>query len=60
MYESKLGTTKQKNLQKIEETKPKAKPKPAPTPKPKPKTAAAPKPRQEERIIQKKESTIFR
>ena len=44
MYESKLGTTKEKNLQKIEESKPKAKPKPTP----------APKPRQEERIFQKK------
>ena len=44
MYESKLGTTKEKNLQRIEEPKPKAKPKPAP----------APKPRQEEKIFQKK------
>ena len=44
MYESKLGTTKEQNLHKIEEPKPKAKPKPK----------ADPKPRQEERIIQKK------
>ena len=44
LYESKLGTEKEKNLHKIEE---------APKPKPKPKPAA-PKPRVEEKIIQKK------
>ena len=43
LYESKLGTEKEKNLQKIEE---------APKPKPKPKPVA--KPRVEEKIIQKK------
>ena len=46
MYESKLGTEKNRDLKKIEE------PKPAPKPKPKPK--AEPKPRVEEKIIQKK------
>ena len=43
LYESKLGTEREKNLQKIEE---------APKPKPKPKPVA--KPRVEEKIIQKK------
>jgi hypothetical protein len=43
LYESKLGTEKEKNLHKIEE---------APKPKPKPKPVA--KPRVEEKIIQKK------
>jgi hypothetical protein len=43
LYESKLGTEKEKNLHKIEE---------APQPKPKPKPVA--KPRVEEKIIQKK------
>jgi hypothetical protein len=43
LYESKLGTEKEKNLHKIEEA-----------PKPKPKPKAAPKPRVEEKIIQKK------
>ena len=43
LYESKLGTEKEKNLQKIEE---------APKPKPKPKPVA--RPRVEEKIIQKK------
>jgi hypothetical protein len=46
MYESKLGTEKNRDLKKIEE------PKPAPKPKPKPKVE--PKPRVEEKIIQKK------
>ena len=50
MYESKLGTTKEKNLQKIEEPKPKAKPKPKPAP---------PKPRKEEKIIQKKKKVQY-
>ena len=45
MYESKLGTEKNRDLKKIEE------PKPAPKPKPKPKVE--PKPRVEEKIIQK-------
>lgn len=49
MYESKLGTEKEKNLQKIEE---------APKPKPKPKPAA-PKPRVEEKIIQKKKRVEY-
>ena len=43
LYESKLGTEKEKNLHKIEEA-----------PKPKPKPKPAPKPRVEEKIIQKK------
>jgi hypothetical protein len=43
LYESKLGTEKEKNLQKIEEA-----------PKPKPKPKPVPKPRVEEKIIQKK------
>ena len=46
MYESKLGTEKNRDLKKIEE------PKPAPKPKPKPKVE--PKPRVEEKIVQKK------
>ena len=46
MYESKLGTEKNRDLKKIEE------PKPAPKPKPKPKIE--PKPRVEEKIVQKK------
>ena len=46
MYESKLGTEKNRDLKKIEE------PKPAPKPKPKPKVE--PKPRVEKKIIQKK------
>lgn len=45
MYESKLGTEKEKNLQKIHEA-------PKPQPKPKPKPVA--RPRVEEKIIQKK------
>ena len=49
MYESKLGTEKEKNLQKIED---------APKPKPKPKPAA-PKPRVEEKIIQKKKRVEY-
>ena len=48
MYESKLGTEKEKNLKKIDE--PKAKPKPKP---------AKPKPRQEEKIIQKKKKVQY-
>ena len=48
MYESKLGTEKEKNLQKIHEPVPKAKPKPA-----------EPKPRQEEKIIQKKKKVQY-
>jgi hypothetical protein len=48
MYESKLGTEREKNLQKIHEPKPKEKPKPA-----------APKPRQEEKIIQKKKKVQY-
>ena len=48
MYESKLGTEKNRDLKKIEE------PKPAPKPKPKPKVE--PKPRVEEKIIQKKKN----
>ena len=48
MYESKLGTEREKNLQKIHEPKPKQKPKPA-----------APKPRQEEKIIQKKKKVQY-
>ena len=48
MYESKLGTEKEKNLKKIDE--PKAKPKPKP---------AEPKPRQEEKIIQKKKKVQY-
>ena len=49
MYESKLGTEKEKNLTKIHEAhKPKPKPKPAP-----------PKPRQEERIVQKKKKVQY-
>lgn len=49
MYESKLGTQREKNLQKIEEAqKPKPKPKPAP-----------PKPRVEEKIIQKKKKVQY-
>ena len=53
MYESKLGTTKEQNLQKIEQ------PKPKPKPKEKPKPTPAPKPRQEERIIQKKKKKQY-
>ena len=50
MYESKLGTEKERDLQKHDTPKPKAKPKPA-----------QPKPRQEEKIVQKKkEKRIFR
>ena len=51
MYESKLGTEKEQNLQKLHDApKQKAKPKPA-----------APKPRTEEKIIQKKKKKrIFR
>ena len=50
MYESKLGTQREKNLQKIEEAqKPKPKPKPAPA-----------KPRVEEKIIQKKIVVMMR
>ena len=48
MYESKLGTEREKNLQKIHEPVPKAKPKPA-----------EPKPRQEEKIIQKKKKVQY-
>ena len=48
MYESKLGTEKEKNLKKIDEPKPKPKPKPA-----------QPKPRQEEKIIQKKKKVQY-
>ena len=49
MYESKLGTEKERNLQKIHEAqKPKPKPKPAP-----------PKPRVEEKIIQKKKKVEY-
>ena len=48
MYESKFGTEREKNLQKIHEPKPKEKPKPA-----------APKPRQEEKIIQKKKKVQY-
>ena len=49
MYESKLGTQREKNLQKIEEAqKPKPKPKPAPA-----------KPRVEEKIIQKKKKVQY-
>ena len=43
LYESKLGTEKERNLQKIDEP-----------PKPKPKPKPVPKPRVEEKIIQKK------
>ena len=45
LYESKLGTEKQKDLRKIEE---------APKPKPKPKPKPVPRQRVEEKIIQKK------
>lgn len=49
MYESKLGTEKEKNLTKIHEAqKPKPKPKPEP-----------PKPRKEERIVQKKKKVEY-
>ena len=49
MYESKLGTEKEQNLQKLHDApKPKAKPKPA-----------APKPRTEEKIIQKKKKKEY-
>ena len=49
MYESKLGTEKERNLQKIHEAqKPKPKPKPAP-----------PKPRVEEKIVQKKKKVEY-
>ena len=47
LYESKLGTEKEKNLHKIEEA-----------PKPKPKPKPAPKPRVEEKIIQKKKRFV--
>ena len=43
LYESKLGTEKEKYLRKIEEA-----------PKPKPKPKPVPRPRVEEKIIQKK------
>ena len=46
MYESKLGTEKNRDLKKIEE--------PKPAPKPKPKPTVEPKPRVEEKIVQKK------
>ena len=49
MYESKLGTEKEQNLQKLHDApKPKAKPKPA-----------APKPRTEEKIVQKKKKVEY-
>ena len=48
MYESKLGTEKEKNLQKIHEP-----------PKPKPKPTAEPRPRVEEKIIQKKKKVQY-
>ena len=48
MYESKLGTEKEKNLQKIEEA-----------PKPKPKPKPVPKPRVEEKIVQKKKKVEY-
>ena len=48
MYESKLGTEKEKNLQKIHEA-----------PKPKPKPKVEPKPRVEEKIIQKKKKVEY-
>ena len=46
LYESKLGTQKEKNLKKIEE--------PKPMPKPKPKPVPVARPRMEEKIITKK------
>ena len=46
LYESKLGTEKEKNLKKIEE--------PKPMPKPKPKPVPVARPRMEEKIITKK------
>jgi hypothetical protein len=49
MYESKLGTEREKNLQKIEDA-PKQKPKPKPAP---------PKPRVEEKIVQKKKKVEY-
>ena len=50
MYESKLGTEREKNMQKIHEAQ-----------KPKPKPQYVPQPRNEEKIIQKKkENRIFR
>lgn len=48
MYESKLGTEREKNFKKIHEPQPKQKPKPA-----------SPKPRQEEKIIQKKKKVQY-
>ena len=48
MYESKLGTEKERDLQKHDTPKPKAKPKPA-----------QPKPRQEEKIVQKKKKKEY-
>ena len=49
MYESKLGTEKEKNVFKHD----------TPRPKPKPKPKAQPKPRQEEKIIQKKKKKEY-
>ncbi len=48
MYESKLGTEREKNFKKIHEPQPKQKPKPA-----------SPKPRQEEKIIQTKKKLQY-